>query len=323
MADRGGDFARGGRALHPDRIDLHVQSVVAAAEDVEDVADRCAGGAGHHGDALRQHWNRLFPRRLEQSFLGEPLFELLECELQRAKSRRLRGSGIEREVALRVIDRETSAHDEIQSVLDAEAKEARVAREQHDAHLRARVFDREIAVSGRRACEIRDFALDGDVVVTKEIDVDLPEEIADGPDVHERRVTVEASSLLFRIAQPVIEPASTEQEPHMNVRTLIKRTATATGFAAMVVFTSACAHHNSSTTADNDFGHDGQEGPTTQVSSTSPTPIPGPAKVDDTGRVYTSSAAGGTGNADNVGTNTNVNVIPGKVKSTTDVTYTE
>ena len=73
----------------------------------------------------------------------------------------------------------------------------------------------------------------------------------------------------------------------MNVRTLIKRTATATGFAAMVVFTSACAHHNSSTTADNDFGHVGQEGPTTQVSSTSPTPITGPAKVDDTGRVQT------------------------------------
>ena len=109
----------------------------------------------------------------------------------------------------------------------------------------------------------------------------------------------------------------------MNVRTLIKRTATATGFAAMVVFTSACAHHNSSTTADNDFGHVGQDGATTQVSSTSPTPIPGPAKVDDTGRVYTSSAAGGTGNAENVGTNTNVNIVPGTVKSTSDVTYTE
>src|SRR6266849_4784069 len=108
----------------------------------------------------------------------------------------------------------------------------------------------------------------------------------------------------------------------MIVRTLINKTATAAGFAAMVVFSSACAHHNS-TTAANDFGHVGQEGPTTQVSSTSPPPIPGPAKVDSSGNVYTSSSVGSTGNADNVGTNTNVTAVPAKPTGSVHVPYTE
>ena len=38
-------------------------------------------------------------------------------------------------------------------------------------------------------------------------------------------------------------------------------------------------------------------------------PITGPAKVDSTGRVYTSSATG-SGNSATLGTNTNVNIIP-------------
>src|SRR4051794_1605600 len=109
----------------------------------------------------------------------------------------------------------------------------------------------------------------------------------------------------------------------MNVRTLINRTATAAGFAAMIIFSSACAHHNDTTAENTDFGHVGQEGATTQATNTSPTPIPGPAKVDSDGRVYTSSSVGSTGNADNVGTNTNVNVIPGQTAGTSSVTYTD
>src|SRR6266852_8526027 len=91
-----------------------------------------------------------------------------------------------------------------------------------------------------------------------------------------------------------------------NVKTFMKNTAVATAFAAVMILT-GCAHNNA--TADNDFGHVAADQPAATV-ATSPTPIPGPAKVDSTGNVYTSSAAPGTGNSNAVGTNTNVNVVP-------------
>ena len=50
-----------------------------------------------------------------------------------------------------------------------------------------------------------------------------------------------------------------------------------------------------------------------------PAIISGPAKVDNSGRVYTSSSVGSTGNASATGLNTNVNIIPEKPKSTVTV----
>ena len=44
--------------------------------------------------------------------------------------------------------------------------------------------------------------------------------------------------------------------------------------------------------------------------SSTPAVISGPAAVDNTGRAYTSSSAGGAGNGSAIGTNTNVNLIP-------------
>lgn len=43
--------------------------------------------------------------------------------------------------------------------------------------------------------------------------------------------------------------------------------------------------------------------------------ITGPAMVDNSGRAYTSSAAGGSGNGSSLGNNTNVNLIPKKTSS--------
>src|SRR5512140_2972434 len=106
----------------------------------------------------------------------------------------------------------------------------------------------------------------------------------------------------------------------MSVRTIFNRTAAATAFAASLVFASACAHHNAS--ADNDYGHVAQSQPAADTSVNGTTPIPGPAKVDSSGNVYTSSAAPGSGNASSVGTNTNVSTIPAKASSTS-VAYSD
>ena len=139
-------------------------------------------GTGDDGDALRQHRNRLLARGIEEAFIGELLLELLERQLQRAEAGRLDGDGVELELALLLVKRQPAADDELQSVLDAEAEEARVRGEEHHAHLRARIFDRKIKMAGRGTDDIRRFAFDADVVVTKEIEVDLTDELADFPD---------------------------------------------------------------------------------------------------------------------------------------------
>ena len=76
----------------------------------------------------------------------------------------------------------------------------------------------------------------------------------------------------------------------MNVRTILKKTATATAFAGMLAFASACAHHDTVASGDNDYGRTGST-PATEASNNGVTPMPGPIKVDSSGAAYTSSAA--------------------------------
>ena len=109
----------------------------------------------------------------------------------------------------------------------------------------------------------------------------------------------------------------------MNVRTILNKTATATAFAAMLAFASACAHHDTVASGDNDYGRVAQNQPATSVSDNGATPIPGPVKVDSTGAAYTSSAAPGNGNSAMVGTNTNVQIIPKNNAGSSNVTYSE
>lgn len=103
---------------------------------------------------------------------------------------------------------------------------------------------------------------------------------------------------------------------------ILKRTAAATGFAAIILL-GACAT-NDSTTTNEDYGRVDAAATTGSVEGTSTTPavIPGPAKVDSDGNVYTSSAAPATGNASAIGTNTNVNIVPPKPEARVAVTYT-
>src|SRR4051812_13041482 len=182
VSDGDRDLARGIAALHADRINLHLQPFEAASEDVEDVANRSTGRAGNDGDPLRQHRNRLLSRRIEQSFLGELLFELLECQLQRAEAGRLDGDSVELELPLLFVKREASADDELQSVFNAEAEEACVRREQDHAHLGSRILNRKIDMTGSGTDDVRRFALDAYVVVSKELDVDLTDELTYFPD---------------------------------------------------------------------------------------------------------------------------------------------
>jgi hypothetical protein len=107
--------------------------------------------------------------------------------------------------------------------------------------------------------------------------------------------------------------------------------------AALVMTLAACSH-NAATTGQ-DYGQVRTEEkvvqttppPADQVVGTvtapanaqgatqksTPAIISGPAKVDDSGRAYTSSSVGSAGTSSGTGTNTNVNIIPEKTPAAT------
>jgi len=117
----------------------------------------------------------------------------------------------------------------------------------------------------------------------------------------------------------------------MKAHTLFTKAAASIGSVALAFALSACSHHNS--LAENSGQQAGeirteqtaqQQASSGEVLGTAPAPanaqgvsapstpavISGPAAVDSSGRVYTSSSVGSAGNASNVGTNTNVNIAP-------------
>ena len=126
----------------------------------------------------------------------------------------------------------------------------------------------------------------------------------------------------------------------MRTESILKKAVAGLGSAVLVIAMSACAHHD--VAADQGYGQIRTEAPATADTSssttvatvpapvnaegvaTAPTPavISGPAAVDNSGRAYTSSSAGGTGNGSTIGTNTNVNLIP-KKSSSSNVVVTQ
>ena len=127
----------------------------------------------------------------------------------------------------------------------------------------------------------------------------------------------------------------------MKAHTLLTKAAAGLGTVALALAMSACSHH-STLAADQTTGEIRTEQTAQAQSSsgtvvgTAPAPanaqgttasstpaiISGPAAVDSTGRVYTSSSVGSAGNASATGLNTNVNIVPKPAESTVAVTTT-
>ncbi|MEK6374581.1 MAG: hypothetical protein AABO58_17990 [Acidobacteriota bacterium] len=125
----------------------------------------------------------------------------------------------------------------------------------------------------------------------------------------------------------------------MKTETFLKKVSIALSLAILIVGVSACATNKA--TDGQDYGQVRTEATTestsdNQVVGTAPAPanaqnvegtttpaiISGPAKVDSTGRAFTSSSSGGAGNSSATGLNTNVNIIPQKSTSEVIVTQT-
>ena len=124
----------------------------------------------------------------------------------------------------------------------------------------------------------------------------------------------------------------------MKTETFLRKLSVVLTAVILIIGVQACAHH--STTEGQDYGQVRTEASSTQSTSsdqvvgtapapanaqnvegtTTPAVISGPAKVDSTGRAYTSSSVGSAGNASGTGLNTNVNIVPEKSASNVTVT---
>ena len=179
----------GGRrvALHGDREEQHVEAGVAAADDVEEVANHRAGGRGDDADGARKCGQRPLAGGVEEAFGLEPLLELFEGQLQRAGADRLHGFGHQLHLAALLVDADPAAHQHVQAVLGAKAQQHGLAAEEHDGQLRVGVFEREVDVAGGRGAVVGDLALDPDVAVLL-LDqlANLADQLAHRPDAARR-----------------------------------------------------------------------------------------------------------------------------------------
>ena len=132
----------GGRAvpLHARRPDHEVRVRCAAPQHLDDVAQRRAVERRDDPDLARQRRQRPLARRVEEPFRLQLLLQLLERELQRAEPVRLHVLADDLVLALRLVDAEPAARDDVQAVLGLEPQVADRRAEHDRLDLRAAVL---------------------------------------------------------------------------------------------------------------------------------------------------------------------------------------
>ncbi len=164
VAERAGDVGRGAVALDARRRDDHVRVRIPPAEHLEDVADRRAVERGDDADLARQRRQRPLARRVEQPLGLQALLELLERQLQGAEPLGSMSLADDLVLALRLVDAEAAARDDVQAVLELELQRTAAADLNMTAsQLRAGVLQREVDVAGVPQPAVGDLALDPDV----------------------------------------------------------------------------------------------------------------------------------------------------------------
>src|SRR5262249_46335664 len=145
------------------RADHEMRVRVAAPEDLDDVADRRAVERGDDPDLPRQRRERPLPRGVEQPFCLQPLFELIEGELQRAEAVRLEMLADELVLAFWFVHRDPAPRHDAQSVRRLELQIAQGGSEDHRLDLRGAVLEREIQMAGVPDSAVRQLAFDPDL----------------------------------------------------------------------------------------------------------------------------------------------------------------
>ena len=115
-----GDLSRCAFALHPRRPDDEVDVGMAAGEDLDDIAERRSGERRDDADLRRQRRQRPLARKIEEALGLELLLQLLERQLQRAETLRLKVVAEQLILALRLVDGQPPARHHAQSVFGLE-----------------------------------------------------------------------------------------------------------------------------------------------------------------------------------------------------------
>jgi len=82
VADRARNLSRCFHSLHAYGQKLNLCQRITLCQNAEHVHNRCARGGSDDSNGMRVFGQRLFMRRIEQPFLREFFFQLLECDIQ-------------------------------------------------------------------------------------------------------------------------------------------------------------------------------------------------------------------------------------------------
>ena len=150
------DVHRRAVALHARGANDDVRVGIAAAKDLDDVANAAPSSDVTTPILRGSAGSGRLRRAIEQPFRAQPLLQLIERQLQRAEPLRLEVLADDLVFALRVVDADPAARHDVQPVLRLEAQRAQRRAEHHAFDLRAAVLQREIHVARcSRPCSSR------------------------------------------------------------------------------------------------------------------------------------------------------------------------
>ena len=181
-ADAADDGGGASRALHGGGKDEEVETGMAAADNVDDVADGGAVGAGDDADTVGKGGEGLLGA-VEEAFAAEAVAELLEGELEGAGAAGAEGFGDELELAARLVgDGDAAADLDGEAVFGLEGEELGLGAEEDDGELGVAVLEGEVDVAGGGGAAVGDFAFDVEQAGVEVLDVaaELGDELADG-----------------------------------------------------------------------------------------------------------------------------------------------
>ena len=101
------------------------------AQHIENVVDGRSARRSHNTDTARKCGNRLFARCIEQTLCRQLCLELLECNLERARSLRLEILGNQLQLTTALVNGDASASDDLHAILRTKAQQARLHAEHH------------------------------------------------------------------------------------------------------------------------------------------------------------------------------------------------
>ena len=132
---------------------------------------------------MREGGQRLLARGIEETAGFQPLAEVLEGDLQRARTDRLEELGNELHLAALLIDGDFSPEQDVEAVGGTKAQERRLLPEEDSWELRVAILEREVDVAGGGGTEVGDFAFDPEVAVfALDVNPNFADEVADLPD---------------------------------------------------------------------------------------------------------------------------------------------